>query len=160
MASNEIVLQSLQTIAFTKDLEKEQLEKLASIATYVTFSEGTTIFKEGDVSDLVYLIESGEVDLLTQVPGHGQVTILTLGPGQLLGWSSLFPPERKTAGAKTRQPTRAIALNATQLRELCQVDHDLGCDIMFRVAQVISTRLRAARAQLLDIFEPQKKRKG
>lgn len=160
MASGEIVLQALQAIEFTKDLEDKQLEKLASIATFVTFSEGAMIFREGDASDLVYLIETGEVDLLTQVPGHGQVTILTLGPGQLLGWSSLFPPERKTAGAKTLQATRAVAINATKLRELCEVDHVLGCRIMWRVAEVISNRLRAARTQLLDMFEPSKKRKS
>jgi CRP-like cAMP-binding protein len=152
--ASESVLQTLQSIEFTKDLDPKLIEKLASIATYVTFTEGATIFQEGDASELVYLIESGQVALLTQVPGHGQVTILTLKPGQLLGWSSLFPPERKTAGAQALEPTRVIAINATQLRELCREDFELGYSVMWRVADVISTRLRAARVQLLDIFEP------
>jgi CRP-like cAMP-binding protein len=156
--TSEIVLQALQSIKFAKNFDQKQLEKLASISTQVTFSEGSTIFHEGDASELVYLIEEGEVILTTQVPGHGQVTIFTLGPGQLLGWSSLFPPERKTAGAQTKVFTRAIAINATQLQELCQSDHDLGYSIMWRVAEIISNRLRAARAQLLDMFEPSKKR--
>lgn len=156
--SYETVLKALQSLEFTQDLEQGHLEKLASISTPVTFSEGATIFREGDVSELVYLIETGEVSLVTQVPGHGQVTILTLGPGQLLGWSSLFPPERKTAGAITNEPTRLIAINATKLRELSQTDHELGNSIMWRVAEIISNRLRAARTQLLDIFEPTNKR--
>lgn len=159
--STETVLEALQAVEFTKDLELEHLEKLASISTHVTFTEGATIFREGDVSELVYLIQDGEISLVTQVPGHGQVTILTLGPGQLLGWSSLFPPQRKTAGAITNEPTRLIAINATQLRELSQTDHELGNSIMWRVAEIISKRLRAARAQLLDIFGPiSKKRDG
>ena len=156
--TTETVLRALQSLEFTQDLELKHLEKLATISTLVTFSEGATIFREGDVSELVYLIEEGQVSLMTQVPGHGQVTILTLGPGQLLGWSSLFPPERKTAGAQTMEPTRLIAINATQLRELSQTDHALGNSIMWRVAEIISNRLRAARTQLLDIFEPTKKR--
>lgn len=156
--SSEMVVNALQNIEFTRELEKKQLDALASVATYVTFSEGATIFREGDASDLVYLIDSGEVELLTKVPGHDQVTILTLGPGQLLGWSSLFPPERKTASARTLGPTKAIAINATKMRELCQEDHALGCHIMWRVAEIISQRLRAARAQLLDMFEPTKKK--
>jgi CRP-like cAMP-binding protein len=156
--SSETVVRALQNIEFTKELEKKQLDALASVATYVTFSEGATIFREGDASDLVYLIDSGEVELLTKVPGHGHVTILTLGPGQLLGWSSLFPPERKTASARTLSPTKAIAINATKMRELCQEDLSLGCHIMWRVAEIISQRLRAARAQLLDMFEPTKKK--
>ncbi len=152
--SPDTVLKALKTIEFTKDLELDHLEKLASISTHVTFTKGATIFREGDISELVYLIEEGQVSVVTQVPGHGQVTILTLGPGKLLGWSSLFPPERKTAGAITNEPTRVIAINATQLRELAQTDHSLGNSIMWRVAEVISNRLRAARTQLLDIFEP------
>lgn len=158
MMSTEIVLGALQRIEFTKDLGKGQIESLASAATYVTFSEGSIIFREGDASDLVYLIDEGEVELLTKVPGHDQVRILSLGPGQLLGWSSLFPPERKTASARTLQPTKAIAISATKMRELCLEDQTLGCHTMWRVAEIISQRLRAARAQLLDMFEPMKKR--
>jgi CRP/FNR family cyclic AMP-dependent transcriptional regulator len=152
--TNHVVLQALKDIDFTKDLEPTQLERLASISTFVTFTEETTIFRESDTSDLVYLITEGEVSLLTQVPGHGQVTILTIGPGQLLGWSSLFQPKKKTAGARTNMPTKAVAINALQLLELCQNDNTLGFRIMWNVADVISDRLRAARTQLLDMFEP------
>jgi len=161
MTSDELVLNALRSMEFTQNLEHQQLEKLTSIATYVTFSEGATIFREDDGSELVYLILEGEVSLLTQVPGHGQVTILTLGPGQLLGWSSLFPPQKKTAGAQTNSPTKTIAINASQLHELCTTDHDIGYEVMSRVAQVISNRLSASRNLLLDMFELSKeKRQG
>ena len=157
--SSELVLQALQSLEFTQELDPGQLEKLASISTLVTFTEGAAIFKEGDISELVYLIEEGQVTLVTQVPGHGQVTILTVGPGELLGWSSLFPPERKTAGAIAQDATRAIAINATKLRELSQTEPELGNKIMWSVAEVISNRLRAAREKLLDMFEPVEKKK-
>jgi CRP-like cAMP-binding protein len=156
--TSETIIQALRSMDFTQDLETKHLETLASIATQVTFSEDASLFREGDVSELVYLIEEGEVALETTVPGHGQVVIHTVGPGQLLGWSSLFPPERKTAGARASKPTRAIAINATDLRELCDSDCELGCKIMWRVAEVISSRLRVARAQILDIFEPSRKK--
>lgn len=153
MKSDPDVLQLLRELEFSKELENDQLEKLASIATFVTFSGGATIFREGDASELVYLLTEGKVSLLTRVPGHGQVTILSIGPGQLLGWSSLFLPQRKTAGAITEEPTKAVAINATQLLELCESDTDFGFKVMWNVADVISGRLRAAREQLLDKFE-------
>jgi CRP-like cAMP-binding protein len=156
MSSNTNVLEALNRLEFTSGLDPKQLEKIASISTYVTFSEGATIFHENDASDLVYLIVEGEVSLTTKVPGHGQVDILTIGPGQLLGWSSLFTPKRKTAGANTKSPTKAIAINALKLIELSKENTDLGFQIMWQVADVISGRLRAAREQLLDMFEPVK----
>lgn len=156
MSSTINVLEALNTLEFTRDFGRKQLEQIASISTYVTFSEGATIFHEGDTSDLVYLIVEGEVCLTTKVPGHGQADILTIGPGQLLGWSSLFNPKRKTAGAYTISPTKAIAINAHKLIDLCKQNTELGFELMWRVADVISGRLRAAREQLLDIFETTK----
>ena len=155
--TSELVLNALQSMEFTQFLAPKQLEKLASISTFVTFSEGATIFREGDDSELVYVIQEGEVSLLTQVPGHNKVTILTIGPGQFLGWSSLFPPKKKTAGAQTNSPTRAIAINAQHLMDVCKDDHDIGYEVMWRIAQVVSERLSASRDQLLDMFGPTKK---
>jgi CRP-like cAMP-binding protein len=154
MPSVHNVLRALETLEFTRGFDRKQLESMASISTYVTFSEGATIFHEGDASDLVYLIVEGEVSLKTKVPGHDQVTILTLGPGQLLGWSSLFTPQQKTAGARANKATKAIAVNALELIELCKANTALGFMVMWRVADVIAGRLRAARQQLQEIFEP------
>jgi CRP-like cAMP-binding protein len=155
--SHEALIKALQSLEFTKDLKHEHLATLAAIASHVSFSEDATVFSEEDVSELVYVIEKGKVVLLTKVPGHGEVPILELGAGDLLGWSSLFAPKRKTASAKVVEAVHAIAINATKLRELCRTDTELGYNILWRVANVISDRLRAARSMLLDMFEPSRK---
>ncbi len=152
--SPETIPKLLQTLEFTKDLPPEQLEKLAELAFEVSFPEDFTIFRETDAGELLYLIKSGQIALYVSVPGKGRKTILTLGPGQLLGWSSLFPSSRKTASARTVTPTEAIAFNAAQLREAMDEDKDLGYAILWRVADVIASRLKATRLQLLDIFAP------
>jgi len=152
----ENVLAALQTLEFTRDLDPKHLEKLASISYEVNFAEGQTIFREGDVGEVVYLIQEGQAAVDIHVPGRGRVTILTVGPGELLGWSTLFPSKRKTAGGRTVTPVKAIAINGAQLRELIQSDHDLGCVLLWRVAEVIAERLKATRLQLLDIFAPGK----
>lgn len=152
--TSEPVLKALQSMEFVRDFETQHLEKLASIATEVAFSEGEVIFREGDVGELVYLIREGRVALEIRMPGRGRVSLLTVGPGELLGWSSMFPGRHKTAGARAVRPTRAIAISAAQLWEICEADHDLGYPIMWRVAEVIAGRLAATRLQLLDMFGP------
>jgi CRP-like cAMP-binding protein len=152
--SHEALVKALQSLDFTKDLKQEHQSTLAAIACHVSFSEGAAIFSEEDVSELVYVIERGKVVLFTKVPGHGEVPILELGPGDLLGWSSLFALKPKTASARVTESVHAIAINAPKLRELCRTNSELGYNILWRVANVISDRLRAARAMLLDMFEP------
>jgi len=149
---------SLASMELVRGLEPKHVEKLASIAKEVTFGERKTIFQEGDTSDVVYLIQEGQVGIETHVPGRGRMTILTVGPGQLLAWSSLFSSQHKTASGRTLCPTRAIAINGTDLRAACEADHDLGYVVMWRVAGVIAERLKATRLQLLDMFAPESKR--
>ena len=153
MASKE-VLEQLQELEFTRDLEAGHIEKLAAIAYEVTFVAGQTLFREKDVGEFVYLIAEGKVALDIYVPGRGRTSVLTVGPGELLGWSSLFPSAQKTASARAVTDTQAIALNAAQLRDVMQADHDLGCALLWRVTEVIAGRLKATRLQLLDIFAP------
>jgi CRP-like cAMP-binding protein len=152
--SPETIPKALQELAFTRDMTPEQTEKLAELAFEVSFPEDFTIFRETDAGELLYLIREGQVALYVSVPGQGRKTILTLGPGQILGWSSLFPSGRKTASARTVTATEALAFNAAQLREAMDADTDLGYAILWRVADVVASRLKATRLQLLDIFAP------
>ena len=150
----EKMMETLQTMAVFQGLELHQLTVLASMAKEVAYAEGDMVFREGEVGKTVYLIQDGQVALDIYVPGRGPVTILTVGPGQLLGWSSLFSTERKTANGRVVKPTNAIALDANELRQLCRQDHELGCIIAWRVSELIAGRLKATRLQLLDIFAP------
>jgi CRP-like cAMP-binding protein len=131
-------------------METEHLKKLASIASEVVFSEGETIYQEGDVGQALYLIEVGQVDIEMNLPEGGRVTVYTVGPGQLFGWSSLFPPRRKTASARAVTSTQAIVIEANRLRKLFEVDHTFESVIMRRVTEVVADRVKTTRLQLLS----------
>jgi len=155
---SETMVKTLQTMNFFQGLEPRHLTALASMAREVAFAEGEVIFQEGEVGQTVYVIVAGQVAVEMHVPGRGPVTILTVGPGQLLGWSSLFPSQHKTANGRVVRPARAIALDANELRQMCQRDHELGCLIAWRMSELIAGRLKATRLQLLDIFAPMSQR--
>ena len=147
------MVEALQAAAFMHGMATAHLEKLAPLAFEATFGQDQVIFREGDLGDVIYIIETGLVALDAYRPGRGPLTIMTIGAGQLLGWSAFFPDKRKTAGARALTPTKAIALGAPQLRDICQQDHDLGYALTWRIANLIADRLKATRLQLLDVFE-------
>ncbi|MEA3334558.1 MAG: cyclic nucleotide-binding domain-containing protein [Chloroflexota bacterium] len=148
----DTILEILQEMDFTRDLEPDQQKKLASMAFQVSFPEETLIFREADEGELLYMIREGQVAIEIHVPGQGRSTILTLGPSQVLGWSSLIPTTRKTATARTVSPVQALAIDAKELRDTMQADHDLGFALLQQLVEVITGRLTATRLQLLDIF--------
>ncbi len=140
------------------DMETEQLKKIAAAASEVEFSGDEVVYDEGELGKAVYIIRSGQVVVEMNVPGQGYITIHTLGPGQLFGWSSLFPSQRKGARARTIKPTRAIAINANQLRAAWQTDHALENAIIQRTARVMIDRIKSTRQQLVNaLAEGEKK---
>ena len=48
--------------------------------------------------------------------------------------------------------TRAIACNGKCLRDKCEADHEMGYDLVKRVASSLGQRLDATRYRLLDMY--------
>ncbi|MCG3209652.1 MAG: hypothetical protein FOGNACKC_03279 [Anaerolineae bacterium] len=150
--SNDTILDLLKELHFTQDFEPQYLEKLAQLARTAYFPPNDALFKEGDMGDTIYLITEGQVSIEFYVPGRGPIKVMTLSAGELVGWSPFFAGKLYTATARALIPTHVLAFNGTDLQVLCQVDHALGCVLAWRVAEVVTGRLKATRLQLLDIF--------
>jgi CRP-like cAMP-binding protein len=130
-------------------MKTAHLKKLAALASEIAFSQDQLIYREGDLGEAVYFIEDGEVVIEMNRPeSNTPMMMYPVGPGQLFGWSALFPPRRKQARARAVRPTRAIAINATQLREAFRSDQGLENAMIQRVNEVIADRLSAIRLQL------------
>lgn len=142
----------LNHLAFTQGLNPDQYDRITEIVSERQWTSGVTVFREGDRDSNLYVVEEGCVAIEISVPGRGRVTILTVGPGEVFGWSSLFFERSKTASARAVEATRALALDANRLRDLCDADPTLGYVLSRRILEVVSQRLKATRMQLLDIY--------
>ena len=128
---------------FFDGMSAAHLEALEAAATEVSFSAGTTIFREGSAASVWYLVTEGVVTLEIDVPGRGP---------HVLGWSWLFAPYLWSFDAYARTDVEAVCFDGEQLRIAKQKDPSLGYELMQRFAQVLVQRMQAARLQLLDIY--------
>ncbi len=78
--------------------------------------------------------------------------IETLGPGDVVGWSWLFPPYRWQFDAVALERVAAVALDGACLRAKCDDDTRLGFELTRRFAGVLIDRLQATRLRLLDLY--------
>lgn len=150
--SEENISEALRHVSFLHGLADEHLEELAKAAKFVDFAEGETIFREGEVASLMFLIVSGKVGLEICAPGVGCRRILTVGEGELLGWSPLLEQTRLTATARTLTPIRAIQLSGVQMLALCEHNPRFGYELMRRTALALAKRLNETRMQLVNVF--------
>jgi len=138
--------------SFLADLSPRVQEKLLSMGEPFQYSEGETIFHEGDPSLYLYIVKTGQVAIEVHVPSKGRRSIMTAGPGDLFSWSALVEPRLETASARATQPTEALGVKGGALMDLCREDAEFGFELYRALAEVIGSRLIATRLQLLDVF--------
>ena len=138
---------------FFQGLNSLQLRLLAASALEMKFETGATIFQEGGPANRFFLILTGRVELSSEMEDRNVIPIQTLGGGDDLGWSWLFPPYSMHFTARALEPTTAIFFYGTRLREQCEQDHELGYQLMKRIAEVASQSLRATQRRLMQYID-------
>jgi CRP/FNR family cyclic AMP-dependent transcriptional regulator len=137
---------------FFADLGEDFCNLVCGCAKNVRFEAGQYLFREGEPADQFYLIRHGRVALELTTPGRVSLTLQTLAEGEVVGVSWLIPPYRWTSDARAIELVRAIAMDATCLRQKCEADHHLGYEMMKRVVSILVQRLQATRLQVLDVY--------
>lgn len=137
---------------FFAGLDDNFCKLAAGCAKNARFEAGQFVFHEGEPADHFYLIREGRIALQVSAPGRGESTFLTLGPGEVFGINWLVPPYLWSYDARALELTRALAMDATCLRNKCEADHSLGYDLMKRLMPVLIERLHTARLQMLDLY--------
>jgi CRP/FNR family transcriptional regulator, cyclic AMP receptor protein len=149
-------MQTLEAILarhpFFEGFEPRYMQLITGCASNVRFDAGEYIFREGEPASHFYIVRQGKVALEVFAAQRGPITIETIEAGEVLGWSWLFPPYRWHFDARVVEPARAIALDGVCLRSKGESDHDLGYELVKRVAQIMMQRLQATRLQLLDVY--------
>jgi CRP-like cAMP-binding protein len=150
-SSTRSIERTIATHPFLRGMSLHQLRLLSDSAVEEHFPARGWIFREGGPANRFYLIQKGTVGLELHVKDKGHTLIQTIGAGDVLGWSWLFPPYFWHFNARALEPTDALCLYATPLRAECDSDHELGYELMKRMAQVMLRRLQATRRQLLGL---------
>jgi CRP-like cAMP-binding protein len=142
----------LATFPLTEGMEPEHLELIAGCGRNAAYRPGDYLFREGDSADTFWMVRQGKVALEVYSPRRGALVLETVSDGDVIGWSWIFPPYQYTLDARVIEPMRATAFDGACLREKSERDHDLGYELMKRMAKVFVRRLNASRWQLLDLY--------
>ncbi|NEB80178.1 cyclic nucleotide-binding domain-containing protein [Streptomyces sp. SID14478] len=131
-------------------LPRAYRDRLMPLAEEVSFPQDARIFEEGERADRFWIIRTGTVTLDVRVTDRARLPLDPLGPGDLLGWSWLFPPYAWDFGAEAFSPVRAYEFDAGSVRGLCDLEPALGVALLHGVAEVMAHRLEAARTKLVE----------
>jgi len=84
----------------------------------VTLGAGEFLFRQGDPSDLVYLIRSGEIEILREKSDGEEEHVTVIGPGGYFGELGPMLNLPRSASARALQPTVLTGHSIQQFRTL------------------------------------------
>jgi putative ABC transport system ATP-binding protein len=103
----------------TIELTPRHLEDVPSRGE-VRLAEGEVLFRQGDVSDLVYVVEQGDVELVRALAGGGEEILARHGRGEYFGELGPMFRLRRSATARAMGPCRVVGLPVSDFRRSLQ----------------------------------------
>jgi CRP-like cAMP-binding protein len=150
--SQATTVDMLSDIHFLQGISREKLEQLAEVAQVREYGSSDVVFREGNVADRVYFVVSGKLSLELSPSTLYRKCLVSVGPGEMLGWSSLLEHSHFAATAVVVEPARLILIDGACLRTICQNDSQFGYEFMRRAMFALAKRLTATWAQLAHLY--------
>jgi CRP-like cAMP-binding protein len=139
------LLYILRGIPLFKNLDDNDLKLIAGKLRQERYAKGDFVFKEGDVGDTMYLVESGQVAVVQDDAGEA---IAYLGPGSFVGEISLLLAQPRTASLKVIIDAELWALRKQAFEELLNARPSIGLEMMRELSQRLVTTTRGKKRQL------------
>lgn len=125
----------LRGIPLFENLSSDDLQLIAERLTKESYPKGGYVFKEGDVGDTMYLVESGQVAVLDS---EGR-DIAHIGPGGFVGEISLLLAQPRTASLRVVIDADLWALSKQDFDELLATRPTIALEMMKELGQRLVT---------------------
>lgn len=131
-------------------LSKKELRSLATLANQRSYQEGEFVFRKGQPGAAMFIIKSGQVNVIDHAKDNRDIIIATLNPDDFFGELALLDDSPRSASALVTAQAEIYAFSRTDMESLFTSFPQMGMQIYHALAIIIGTRLKAANAQLSD----------
>jgi NTE family protein len=114
------VKHDLNNIPFFSELDEDVLDAISQRLQRAHFHKGATVFLEDEPGNCMYLIESGQVKVVTEKGGHEKI-LAYLGPGNFFGEMALLLTEKRTATVRVVLDVDLLVLRKEDLDEMLRL---------------------------------------
>lgn len=127
----------LQEIPIFAGLTPEDLERIALIAREQWHPSGDIICREGEEGDVMFVIVSGQVQIVSET-GDGRQVLAERGTGDFIGEMAIIDPAPRSAGMVTKSEARVLSIDGEAFKSILRERPEVSLAVM----QSLSRRLR------------------
>lgn len=146
-----VSIELLRHYRFFDHLSDEQLKAVAMISDLESHPKGSLVARENSAASKLFLLLEGDIDLIYSGGGEGAIVNALVGsiaPGEVFGVSSLIEPYEFISSVRAASTVRVIAIDATALKALFEIDPKLGYALMRKISSAVLERLKFTQMEL------------
>ncbi len=152
----KFTVMELQNFIFSLEIFKncstEVIDYITSSAKIVEYQPGEVVFNEGDEGEFVYIIISGEVEIIKNYKKENQKLLSVLVEKEIFGEVSLFSLVKRTATAVAKTQTKIVKLHFQCFKDIIEKYPEDGIKIVQHMLSYIGLRLERTSKELSTIY--------
>lgn len=142
----------LSKVPIFSQLTDRELRRLGAIVHRREYAAGEYIFSQGDPGLGMYVVEEGDVEIRMTDPDGQEKILASLKSGDFFGELSLLDESPRSASAVAKGYSQIIGFFRPDLIDLLNRSPKSGTKILFKLGEVIGTRLRITNEQLGELI--------
>lgn len=144
------MIKMLKQQVLLEGIDNAGLNKISKIIKKISFKKGEQLFKEKDETRGLYLIHSGKVEISKVTPDGWRQTLAVLTSGHFFGELSILEKRQHDASAVAVEDTEILLITKEDFERLMKEDIALACEIIKKIALVMSKNLRRMNDKFLS----------
>jgi len=141
---------TIRQVPMFATLNDEDIEMLTQQVQHEYYTAGTMLFYQNDPGGVMYIVESGEVDLFVTDRARTEVSLLKVEAGGVFGELSPLDNQPRSASARAITEVELLVLSRDALIAVVYMKPGLA----FHMLEMLAARLRATNALVQERIVP------
>jgi SulP family sulfate permease len=120
---------------------KEVILRFMNYLKHMKAPAGYYLFREGDASEHLYFIESGNITILLELDDGKNVRLQTMGSGTVIGEMGLYSKKPRSATAIVEEPSSLYSLSYEAFNSMQKEDPEVASSFHQFVARLLADRI-------------------
>lgn len=157
MANNQDFISILKNVSFFQAFRKdtEMLSKISLLCKKKFVKKGKAIISEGESGDKLYIIASGDIDIIKKTLQKEEYTVTTLSSSTCsvyVGELALIDNDRRSATVLAKTDCHCLVIDRDDFIKFGNENPRAGLEITRIIARQLSQNLRKSNQDVITIF--------
>ena len=135
-------IDALRRVPLFATMEPSKLKLLAFTSEKLEYRQGEDLCRQGDVGDAMFIIMSGEADVVVVTPAGGEHTVARLGKNSFVGEIAILCDVPRTATVRATGTVTALRISKDLFFRLIGEFPQLAVEVMRELANRLNQTTR------------------